>query len=319
MAKLGPVGSGGAVVEAGVNHLVMMATPDGRWVLPASDEFYDVLGDPEPDYDGVSFAVKNLGFIKIQVLDKALIEIELHPRNVERRALKAVQKQLLTSGVKLFRIKYFDGGWRSEISASAEHTVARLGELCAPVFRPAASDRFAVEAGDFSALIDERADDTHAFQPLAKKWRASFAQFDPTMLSFAVGHDMLPLLAIIGVPPRDRNPVLRFLGPGHRWAGEDQAISVIGSKVESLPDQEYGKWAAGFYRSAAESGQARYDIVTAKMRFQGEPGVPQRQVRYERLLLPWRTPSEDIFVTSCARLVEKEATPPAASDNSVAK
>lgn len=296
-------------------NLVMMATPDGRWVLPASDEFFDVLGDPDPDYDGVSFAVKNLGFIKVQVLDHTLIEIELHPRNVERRALRAVQKQVLTSGSRLFRIKYLDGGWHSEISASAEHTTARLGELCAPMFRPMPSKRFAAEAHDFAALIDERADTVHGFQPLAKKWRASFAQFDPKVLTAAVGPEMLPLLAIVGVAPHDRSPILRFLGTGHRWAGEDQAINVLGKKVESLPDQEYGKWAAGFYRSVAASGQPRYDVVTAKMAFQGEPGVPQREVRYERLLLPWRTPSEEIFVTSCARLVEKDGMP-AGADNS---
>ena len=45
----------------------------------------------------------------------------------------------------LFRIKYFRGGWQSEIAASAGDAVSRLEELCAPATRPAPASRFEVE------------------------------------------------------------------------------------------------------------------------------------------------------------------------------
>ena len=47
----------------------MLVTPDGRWVLPNTEEFLAVLGDAAPDYDAISFAVKNLGFIKLQIIE----------------------------------------------------------------------------------------------------------------------------------------------------------------------------------------------------------------------------------------------------------
>ena len=124
-------------------NVVMMVTPDGRWVFLASKEFFDVLGDREPDYrrGRLRRGPWNLGFVKLQVFDHTLIEIELHPWQVEARALKEVQKQVLISGSRLFRIKYFAGGWHSEISADAGQTASRLGELCAPIFRPAPSKR----------------------------------------------------------------------------------------------------------------------------------------------------------------------------------
>ena len=59
---------------------IMLVASDGQWVLPDSSEFFAALGDSEPDYDSVTFAVKNLGFIKFQFHDQSLIEIELHPR-----------------------------------------------------------------------------------------------------------------------------------------------------------------------------------------------------------------------------------------------
>ena len=116
-----------------MEQLTVLVTSEGRWVLPGSEEFLAALGDPDPDYDAVGFAVRNLGFIKYQILDRLVTEIELHPRNVALPALLAVEHQLEEPPTKLFRIKHLDTEWHSEISASPEHTVARLRELCAPV------------------------------------------------------------------------------------------------------------------------------------------------------------------------------------------
>ena len=102
----------------------MLVTSDGQWVIEDSTEFLAVLGDRSPDYDAASFAVKNLGFIKFQVIDNSIVEIDLHPQNVKLPALLAVQQQLLSSRVKLFRIRYLENSWRSEITASAERAVS---------------------------------------------------------------------------------------------------------------------------------------------------------------------------------------------------
>src|SRR5215469_11163078 len=98
----------------------MLVTAEGHWVLEDSAEFHAALDDPEPDYDASMFAVKNLGFVKFQILDNSIIEIDLHPQNVELPALLALQQQLLSSQIKLFRIKYFETSWKSEILCSAE-------------------------------------------------------------------------------------------------------------------------------------------------------------------------------------------------------
>ena len=119
-----------------MQRLTMLVTSDAQWVLPDTPEFFEALGDPDPDYDSMAFAVKNLGFIRYQVLERSIVEVELHPRNVELPALLAVQHEVMRSQVTLFRIKFFDTEWRSEISSSPEHVVSRLSELCAPVFAP---------------------------------------------------------------------------------------------------------------------------------------------------------------------------------------
>src|SRR4051812_21441495 len=124
------------------------------FLRPDTADFFAALGDPDPDYDAVEFAVKNLGFIKFQVLEQSIIEVDLHPRTVELAALLAVQQQILTSPTRLLRIRYFDTGWRSEISSSVEHTIERLSDLCVPEYAPPTSDRFVVRAKVFSEVFD---------------------------------------------------------------------------------------------------------------------------------------------------------------------
>jgi hypothetical protein len=289
-----------------VKRLTMLVTSDGQWVLEDSLEFLAALGDPNPDYDAASFAVKNLGFIKFQILDGSVVEIELHPRNVPLPALLAVQQQLLSSQVRLFRIRYFDTAWRSEIMTSVEPTISRLSELCAREAVPPASDRFLVEPQDYSQLFRQR---ENPLVFMLQKWRMSFGHFDPSVIPFAIKHQLLARMVIVGVRPRVAEPVFRFIGDGHaNWLDTDEHLHAIGQKLENLPDKDYGGWASNFYKSVASTGEPRYDYVTAAIQRRPDTYV----TRYERLLLPWKTPSDEVLVTLWSRGLSPAAVEPSA-------
>lgn len=282
-----------------LQQLTMLVTAEGRWVLPDSDEFLAALGDPNPDYDAIGFAIRNLGFVKLQVLDRLVTEIELCPRNVDLRALLAVEKLLDEVGTNLFRIRYLTDDWHSEISASPEHTLARLRELCAPVYEPAQTERFHVDSQNPSTLFDTQVGRETPLGRMAMKWRVAFGNFDPSVMGLASATGLLPMLSIVGHEGNDMRPIVRFIGEGHRWAGSSYRVDGIGQPVEQMPDREYGAWLTNFYESVAASHQPRYDRITAQMEYHGEAGKPRRMVSYERLLLPWRTPS-GVLVTSCS-------------------
>jgi hypothetical protein len=273
----------------------MLVTPEGQWVIEDSAEFLAALGDSNPDYDAALFAVKNLGFIKFQVLDNSVIEIELHPQNVELPALLAVQQQLLSTRVKLFRIKYFEVSWKSEILSSSEFAVSRLSELCAPKFAPAPEGKYLVEPQDFSTLFET---EESPLRLIAQKWRMSFGHFDPSVISFAIQHGLLSRLMIAGVEPRRPDPIIRFIGDGHaNWLDNEYHFHAIGEKLENLPDKDYGGWVSQFYKNVARTGEPRYDYVTAAIRRKPDTYL----TRYERLLLPWKTPSDEVLVTLSSR------------------
>jgi hypothetical protein len=284
-----------------MQQVTMLATAEGEWVLPGTADFFEALGDAEPDYDAVSFAVKNLGFVKLQILQQSIVEVELHPRNVAMAALLAAQQQVLSSRLKLYRIKYFDNEWRSEISSSPEHVIARMSELCAPAVAPPTTDRFVVEPQDFSKIFH---DESNWFRPLALKWRISFGEFDSSIISLAVTHHLLSRLIIVGIRPSRSEPAWRFIGDGHKWIGSNYHFSGIGESVQNMPDRDYGAWAAEYYKSVATARQPRYDLITGVLRYQDEDGRPTRLRRYERLMLPWKTTSDEVFVTMCSKGVD---------------
>jgi hypothetical protein len=287
----------------------MLVTAEGKWVLPDSDEFHAALGDPEPDYDAVGYAVRNLGFVKFQVLDRLVTEIELCPRNVDLRALLAMEKLLIEAGTNLFRVRWLADEWHSEISASPQHTLARLRELCAPVFEPVLTDRFRVEAQDPSVLFDTQVGRATPLGRLAMKWRVAFGNFDEKVLDIASRNDLLSLMAIVefdqGV---DTSPVFRFIGDGHSWANRQFKMDGIGEKVENMPDREYGHWITEFHQAVASTGQPRFDRCTAAIEFHAADEASRRKaVAYDRLLLPWRMSSGKLLITSCAAAKETPA------------
>ena len=150
----------------------MLVSGDGEWLVENSPEFLAALGDPEPDYDATAFAVRNLGFIRFQMLDDSVIEVDLHPRNTQLPALLAVQQQILSSRVKLFRIKYLESSWHSEIMISAEQAISRLSELCSPEVTLPTSERFFVEPRLYRIIPQRRGSVTPARAKMAHVFRS---------------------------------------------------------------------------------------------------------------------------------------------------
>jgi hypothetical protein len=287
-----------------VKRLTTLVTPEGQWVFPGSSEFLEALGDPDPDYDAEAFAVKNLGFIKFSMIERSITEIELHPRNVALAALLAVQQQIQSSDVKLFRIKYFDTAWHSEITSSAEQAIVRLSQLTAPAFVASSRERFIVEPQDYSQLLR---DESNTLRLMAQKWRMSFGRFDTGLIPFAINHQLLPHMIIVGVKPQPAEPVFRFIGDAHsKWLEPRYHHTAIGEKLENFPDKDYGAWVSQYYKSVASTGQPRYDHITASIQRRAKPYVTY----YERLLLPWSTASDEILVTLFSKRLSADSELP---------
>ena len=226
------------------------------------------LGDPTPDYDAIAFAVKNLGFIKFQIIEQSIIEIELHPRTVELPALLAVQQQLLPAGSSCSAsgISIPSGSPRSRPRPSRR---SRGCPSCARRYSPRRRiERFMVEPQDFGMLFHE---DENKLRPLAQKWRVSFAPFR------SEHHHRwrcATIVAAAGDRRRQAAASMSRFGALSATAIAGSAaqyrVNGIGEKVENMPDKDYGGWASRVLPLGRQyPGSPATTVVTAAMQYRG--------------------------------------------------
>jgi hypothetical protein len=113
-----------------MDSVTLLATPEGRWLHADSARFFALLGETAPDYDGVLFAVKNLGFIALRMRLGLPVEIVLHPHNAAPNALAVVFRMLRGSRLQPVRIRHLQTAWQQETVWSPEEAISRLRELC---------------------------------------------------------------------------------------------------------------------------------------------------------------------------------------------
>lgn len=268
-----------------------LVSPEGRWLPEGSREFLREVGDLDPDYDAEMFAVKNLGFIKVEIISDLVVSITLHPSNVDLNSLIAVNHVLSKSIARAFCIRFLTTRWEREILPSAERAFERLHDLysLAHLEDHRSSERFSAVRQDHERVMNGG---EHQLRPILQKWRMAFGQFDDTVLPFMARHGFLRRTVVVGAQPKDPDPVFRYVGDAFEWLGDsDFPYCAVGEKVANQPDREYGEWVAEDYRQTALRKLPQLDKVDAALR-----GREGRTV-YDRLLLPWTTRSSEILVT----------------------
>jgi hypothetical protein len=289
-----------------VDPTAVLVTADGKRALPESDPFFARLHHLVAARPAGDFAVRSLGFVRFRSAGGGLTTIELHPQTVDRRALAAAERRIAAFAAERFRIVYLDAGFPSQTALTAAAAIARLRDLREPQAGALRAERFRVEPQDYARLLR---DEANPLRRMNQRWRAASAAFDPTVLPFAAEAGLAAMMTVALVPPRGGPPLCRYIGDGFPWLGADDRRRVVGERFENFPDREYGAWSAGFFVSVAASGAPRHDRVTAVLHRDGDPNRTYL-AGYERLMLPWRSPSGEMLVTTTARRIETPAARP---------
>ena len=282
-------------------------SPEGEWLADGA-ALAAAIGCRDADFDVVGFAVRNLGYLRFEIVENILLEIEFHPPHVSRRAIAAAQERIAISPPGIFRLRHLEQEWRTELLMSPRQAALRLEELCRRAAAPLPHERFTAHnlGPDRLPLEDGEGNP----RMLLQKWRASFHGFDETVIPFAVTHGIAPTTMVIGLKRGAPDPVFQYIGDAFWGFGRDFHLRAIGEKVQHQPDPGYGEWVVQFYREAAASWLPRYDYVEASI----ENSVRARLYRYERLILPWSTPSGDAVLTVSSRFVPAKPEAAAAAD-----
>lgn len=257
-----------------------LITPQGHWLKPGSEQYYNFIEYDSADFDVVGYALRNMGAIAVGFAGDTLC-VALRLPLIAGEGLKSLIARLGRIAKGEVRVDILTDAWRSEVYNSGIEAGCRLESL-----RAHAEDASYPHSGGVTeplSLSSVMIQDNHPMKPVLQKWRANFNRFDDTVLDFITEKGLLDRTVIASVDG-EGEPIFSFIGSGFRFYGRRFPVEAIGGKVRDQPDKDYGLWTDQIYRDTVHQEQPRLEQVRASIR-SGDSVV--HHTKYSRLLLPW--------------------------------
>jgi hypothetical protein len=273
------------------------------WTFPGTG-LGETLGYPDPDFDVWAYAIRNLGAVEIACEEDAIV-VTMRTATARAEAVRAAENFLETLDWQPVRLRYEIGSWIEETCENPQQAVGRMASALADAARESRRVAFAAKARKLDALSERRINRIETaedrFSLMFKKWRMTSGTFDADTASFLVRFGMIDRTLVVAESPDDGEFTFDHVGVEFRaydsahkrnpfWAFELQ-----GRRFADQPDADYGRWLDRTYRNVLEKHEPRFDYVDAVIQASG--AEPYRS-RYDRLVLPWKSPFGKRVITS---------------------
>ena len=261
----------------------------GQLVDARPGELWWHIDDRPADFNLSDYAIRNLGFVWFRPGVNGA-RLKLRADLVTTACFERVVRLVVEQRIVRLVIEHEAEGVPTEVLHNLNDIIARLDFLrgTTPGERP--REHYMLETLDLGRLRHGK-----------RRWLAE------TFTAWVRSRGRLP---------PDFEPLKRAgaLDGGHLLVslkGSDQAIiqtwpstitcyspsesaALIGRDLSDQPDRTFGQWVAKPYYEVVRAAAARLDLVEAQIR---PPDGPALVSRYERLLLPWRASSGEIWVS----------------------
>ncbi len=236
-------------------------------------------------------ASKRPSHVHVRFLTRG-VKLQLGDLPITRACFERLVWLLVTKQVERAVIDYPGERPESELLTTQQDIVARLDEIRgeAPGEPPRAA--FFLERMSLARLDDTR---RLPMRTAMRAWTKARGRMTVAELKRETGRidSRRMLVRVRGFERLETNAVsdvIRTYLPCER-------MSMLGRELEEQPDGIYGEWLAVAYRELAEDGEVEPGLQLVEAVVTAPGGQPVR-TRYERLLLPWRSPGGDRWITS---------------------
>ena len=234
------------------------------------------------DGDVVPVLIEKLGFVVVSVRSGRAV-VRFDPAVVSKSTFVALYCWLAAAPVmSRVGLVFVDAASerRFEIFACPREALLRMEALLAWDQEQNWSSLFTMHAGSLSTLAHHS-----KLGPLLEHWKTTGGAY--TAGTYA------PLLArsangryIAFEPQQDGRLSISAAGSGLQIPDKNALRTLAGSRLESVPDQEYAAWTGKVYKGVLGSQQPRYDHIRAYIKW---PSSGRVERKYSRLVLPCRT------------------------------
>jgi hypothetical protein len=269
----------------------------GRLWDPYDEQLLVLLGDPDPDYDILAYAVRNLGAIDLEIRDQLAV-IRFRRQTVTRVAVEAMLDVLVRDSLREIAIHCESENWTEKKFSDPTEAVAWIeanGIVSGGEARSLVATARRLEALSERRLsrVEEPED---RFALVFKKWRMSQGRFNSEVGSFLIRFGLLDRTSLVS-EAGDGQLIIEHAAPAYKtYDNYDKSWSLLaqGKRVSDQPDPEFGRWIDSTYRAVLNQKEPRFEHVDAVVQ---APGTEPYRFRYNRLLLPWRSETGARLIT----------------------
>ena len=282
--------------------MTLYISPEGEFLIPGTQAFFDRIGYRNPDFDAGDYSVRNLGFVGIARNAEGALKLRFRPDILTGKAVDGFFRYIAKHPGTSITLEYLADTWMVETWPNDPAALHRIVVLCA---QPRQTERRPSAPYRTHALRLDQASEDHGnpLKPLFQKWRVSLSTFDDTTLPFLLKFGCASKLIIMAAANRDDPLRFQFIGEGLEFYDRKALYEFIGKPITYQPDKKYASWIAEQYNALIASNEPRLDLVEALI---AQPSGAVRRSRYERLLLPWSSPSGQVIVTCASVLISAE-------------
>jgi hypothetical protein len=232
----------------------------------------------EADYDPLSYAVRNLGFVLI--IDRAgSLRLRLRPLLVSNRAIAALFYWLAERRPARSALSWYDETWHDEVCGGPKQLYQRLTDILHSSARSVLSEPYLATRRSLDAVLDPPG---HPFAPLLQAWLRGSRE---DLLASAQRQGLWQRAMVAQRHPESGAFCFRHSGGSIQLYGAEWTEKAAGRRLSEQPDSAYGSWIEQGCAAVDEAGTARVELVHAAV-----VGADRqlRRWRYERLMLPFQ-------------------------------
>ena len=248
------------------------------------------LGCPEPGEDFAARAVREHGYVLLRER-KGALHVTLRPARVKRPTLATLFYRLAEAKPARLLLSHLGREWQHEVSGSTHEAMLRLEDLVAFASGWAPRAIYAVER---HSLIPRRLPSLQQLAPLLAVWHLMGGRGPDRLAELLAPLGFLDRAAIVRKPRGSGRLTFEHRGKAFTFYQPCWNLLAMGRDVEDQPDGVYGTNTARCYRETFAEDAPRFESVDALIR---TPGHEVRRSRFDRLILPWRTPRGERVAT----------------------
>lgn len=269
--------------------LSILIDAEGRsW--PANDAaLAKRLGHADARTDLARFAVAERGLIHIRSIEDG-VRVTLKPGAFSRVTLAgALQALNDLSPPRILLVARAAGETQAELFTSIFAFIERAEQL-------ASEPAIEVKVPRYAVPRSLRNIATPAFamvRPIVDLWKDRRGELGEEVFQAVSAQGMLSRMILVRMAGGSAKLVTEHFGPGIMIMRPCESLMILGRDFyEHHADRQYGAWVADAYAETLWRRQPRLESIRASIRAGQAASL---RVRYDRLIIPWRSGASDLF------------------------